>query len=88
MLDTAALYVERGYVDDELFMQEWGYVYAGILESSRNFMAERIARNAYPSSAAWSHFLRLAGHAVERELTNQATQTKEADGSALPPAGP
>jgi len=28
MLDVAALYVERGYVDKSLFVDEWGSVYS------------------------------------------------------------
>src|SRR6185437_15728065 len=30
VLDIAALYVERGYLDEQLFMQEWGLAYANI----------------------------------------------------------
>lgn len=30
MLDITALYAEQGYIDREIFMQEWGFVYASI----------------------------------------------------------
>jgi len=66
LLDIAALYAEQGYVDRELFMQEWGFVYAAISKHGRHFINERIRRTAISARFAWPHFQSLAEQAVER----------------------
>ncbi len=67
MLNLAALYVEYGYVDKELFMLDWGFVYASILENCQHFITERVERNsAFPQ--AWSHFQFLATQAAAGDL--------------------
>jgi hypothetical protein len=73
VLNLAALYVEYGYIDEELFMLDWGFVYAGILENCQHFIAERVERNsAYPQ--AWSHFQFFAMQAAARDLDDYATR--------------
>jgi hypothetical protein len=67
MLDTAALYVERGYVDAELYMKEWGFTYKAIMEHARYFLAERIERNAAPNPQPWVHFFSFAVQATKRD---------------------
>ena len=67
MLDTAALYVEHGYIDGELYMKEWGYTYKNILEHAQYFLAEREERNAAPNPRPWGHFFSFANQAAERE---------------------
>lgn len=69
MLDVAALYVERGYVDRSLFNQEWGFTYASILESARYFIAERASRGVRPGPQPWPHFQRLASQATDCTLS-------------------
>jgi hypothetical protein len=67
MLDTAALYVERRYIDGELFMEEWGYTYRQMLEHASYFLAERVERNAVPNPHPWGHFYSFAKQATKRE---------------------
>ena len=62
MLDIAALYVERGYIDKSLFMEEWSSVYAGLKESVVMLVMERAKSN--PSYMwSWPHFQALANEA-------------------------
>ena len=63
MLDVAALYVERGYIDKSLFMGEWGAVYGRILDSAQYFIVDREARNTAYSNRSWPHFRALADEA-------------------------
>ena len=69
MLNMAALYVEYGYVDKELFMLDWGFVFASIFENCQHFIAERIERNSVQPQA-WPHFRHLAMEAAAREWDN------------------
>lgn len=89
MLDTAALYVERKYIDGELFMQEWGYTYKNILEHARYFLDERIERNAAPNPHPWRHFFHFATQATLHEWPDSAgNYLGSPSGSELqPPAG-
>jgi hypothetical protein len=73
MLDIAALYAEQDYVDRELFMQEWGFVYATIVEHGRHFINERVRRTALSAKFAWPHFQSLAGQAVDRSSDGERT---------------
>jgi hypothetical protein len=67
MLDTAALYVERGYIDAGLYMDEWGLTYKAILKHARYFLAERLERNAIPNTRPWVHFFSFAVEAAKRD---------------------
>jgi hypothetical protein len=67
MLDIAALYAEQGYVDRELFMQEWGFVYVAIFKHGRHFIDERVRRTAISPRFAWPHFQSFAQQAVDRD---------------------
>lgn len=66
MLDIAALYAEQNYIDCEMFMQEWGFVYESISEHARHFINERIARSGMRSQFAWPHFQSFAIQTVDR----------------------
>lgn len=66
MLDIAALYAEQGYIDREIFIQEWGFVYESIYEHARYFINERIARSGMLSQFAWPHFQSFAIQAADR----------------------
>jgi hypothetical protein len=70
MLDIAALYAEQDYVDRELFMQEWGFVYAAIFEHGRRFINERVRRTELSAKFAWPHFQSLAEQAVDRSRSD------------------
>jgi hypothetical protein len=65
MLDIAAFYAEQRYVDYELFMQEWGFVYERISKYGQHFITERITRTEIASRFAWPHFQSFAAQAVD-----------------------
>ena len=65
-LDDAALYVHKGYIDRELFMEKWAGVYARCLDSGRHFLREREIRDPYTSADEWQDFLDLAEEAIAR----------------------
>jgi hypothetical protein len=77
MLDVAALYEEQGYIDGELFMREWGPVYARIRENSGYFIAERTARSVAPVDPAWPHFQSLARRATAPVQTENRQAIEE-----------
>jgi hypothetical protein len=60
MLDVAALYVERGFIDRSLFVAEWGDVYSGLQKASAMLVAQRAHRSSTYSTWSWPHFQRLA----------------------------
>jgi hypothetical protein len=66
-LDIAALYVERNYIDEKTFMEEWGYTYKDIFEHARSFITERLERNAAPHPHPLGHFHSFALKATDRE---------------------
>jgi len=66
-LDTAALYVERRYINQDLFMEEWGYTYKDIFSHAQFFITERIERNAAPHPQPIGHFHSFAIKANRRE---------------------
>jgi hypothetical protein len=73
MLDAAALYAERRYLDRNLFMEEWGYTYKNILKHARYFMTERIDRNAPPHPRPVEHFFSFAMEAADRKWVARDT---------------
>lgn len=64
MMDVAALYVKRGYIDKALFMGEWAPVYARARANGLRFIAERTDRQGAGSWTAWPHFQALAAEAA------------------------
>lgn len=60
MLDVAGLYVEQGYVDKSLFIQEWGSVYSALHEGPMKLIAERAVRGPSYHTWSWPHFQALA----------------------------
>jgi hypothetical protein len=73
MLDTAALYAERAYIDGGLFMEEWGYTFKNMLKHAEYFMAERKDRNALPNTRPIVHFFAFAEQAANHEWPEQET---------------
>ena len=65
MLDVAALYVERGYIDKSLFMSEWSTVYLELREKFLMLIAER-AKSDRSYMWSWPHFRTLADEAYEK----------------------
>jgi hypothetical protein len=59
MLDIAALYVEQGYIDREIFMKSWEFVYDGIFEHAQHFINERLTRSGMSRQFAWPNFQSL-----------------------------
>ena len=62
MLDVAALYVEQGYIDKKLFMEEWGALYLSLREKFLMLLRER-AKNDASYMWMWPHFQALADDA-------------------------
>lgn len=62
MLDVAALYAERGYIDVDSFMGDWAFVYANISEHGRYFITERAERSR-TTFQNWPHFRSFAERA-------------------------
>jgi hypothetical protein len=81
MPDIAALYVERGYIDSELFFQEWGFTYASILEHAEYFIDERASRIVRSAGRSWQHFRFLAGQAAKGPWSNENASTQLAEHS-------
>jgi hypothetical protein len=65
MLDFAALYVKKGYIDKEVFIGEWGVVYAEVREHFLLFIKER-AKDDPSYMWSWRHFQALADEASDR----------------------
>lgn len=59
MFDIAALYVEQGYINKELFISEWGNVYFELRANLLLLIAER-AKDGRPHLWSWPHFKSLA----------------------------
>ena len=62
MLDVAALYVEQGYIDKKLLMEEWGALYLSLREKFLMLLRER-AKNDASYMWMWPHFQALADDA-------------------------
>jgi hypothetical protein len=62
MLDVAALYVERGYIDEKLFLEEWGTLYLSLREKFLILLSER-AKTGQSYMWMWPHFQALADDA-------------------------
>lgn len=62
MMDVAALYVEHGYIDKKLFMQEWGALYSTLREKFMIILRER-ASTGQSYTWMWPHFQALADDA-------------------------
>ena len=60
MYDIAGMYVERGYVDRELFLAEWGKTYGRAWLASAAFLTVRFGAQAQ----GWSHFRSLGRQAA------------------------
>jgi hypothetical protein len=63
MLDVAALYVKQGYIDKQLFMEEWGTLYLSLREKFLILLAERAKTDNRSYMWSWPHFQALADDA-------------------------
>jgi hypothetical protein len=61
MLDTLGLYVECGFVEQDLVLTEWGYVLAELAEPASHFVETGVGLNG---RKPWPHFSALATDAV------------------------
>lgn len=59
MLDLAALYVDKGYVDKAMFISEWGPVYLGLRHKFLILTTAR-AKTDETYLRSWPHFRQLA----------------------------
>ncbi|MFL6123729.1 hypothetical protein [Actinophytocola sp.] len=68
MLDFAALYVKQGYIEKNLFIDEWGVVY---VELRKHFLllVEEKAKDDPSYMWSWRHFKTLADEASLRLAT-------------------
>lgn len=62
MLDVFALYAERGYVDKNLVLSEWGWVYVMVWRHGQHFARIRSSDLSLPT-APWPHLQTLASEA-------------------------
>ena len=76
VLDIAALYVERGYLDEQLFMQEWGLEYANILKHAQYFIDERASQAVASADKTWPH-LQFLGARATRHLAGHDSLGQE-----------
>jgi hypothetical protein len=60
MLDTVGLYVERGYVEPELVLTEWGHVLSELDRHARHLVEAGHVDGKKP----WPHYQYLAAQAV------------------------
>jgi hypothetical protein len=81
MLDVAALYVERGYIDKDLFLEEWGFTYASILGHAEYFIEERASRIVRSAIRSWPHFRLLARQSAESSRSNESVNAELAEPS-------
>jgi hypothetical protein len=77
MFDIFAMYVQRGYIDRELALEEWGHSFARTFRQSQPFIADRLAVQRW---SAWPHLRSFGPQAV-------AWHEKDARGSAEGQAG-
>lgn len=61
MLDTLGLYVECGFVEEDLVLTEWGHVLAELEKPARYFVETGLGLNG---RKPWPHFSALAEAAV------------------------
>lgn len=52
MFDILAMYVDRGYIDKSLALEEWGHSFARTFRQAQPFIADRLAVQSW---AAWPH---------------------------------
>lgn len=62
MLDIAAFYAERGYIDKKMFLEEWGYLCLSLRENLLVLLAER-AKADHLYIWMWPHLRALADEA-------------------------
>lgn len=62
MLDILGLYIEKGFVEDNLVLEEWGYVLAELQPHAAHLISERTRNRHRPP---WPHYRRLAGRASD-----------------------
>lgn len=84
MFDIAALYIERNYIDQQLFLEEWGYTYAGTWGRAQFFIAERLARQAPNTWSAWPHFQSF-GRYASQWVQQQSPASVSSTASSLAP---
>lgn len=82
MLDFAALYAEKGYVDKDEFVGEWGRAYAHLRQNGQHFIEERAARIGESSESEWRHFQALAQETAGRSGSKGSATLPDAAGSA------
>ena len=62
MFELLAFYVDRGYIDKDLMLQEWGHTYARAWSHGRHFVAERLEREQ-DGWSGWPHLQTLGPEA-------------------------
>jgi hypothetical protein len=61
MLDMLSLYVEKGFVEKDLVLEEWGHVVADLDDNAAIFVKNRTTNNRRP----WIHFKDFSAEAVK-----------------------
>ncbi|WP_437055836.1 hypothetical protein [Streptomyces sp. enrichment culture] len=61
MLDMLSLYVEKGFIERDLVLEEWGHVLADLDDNAAIFVKDRTMNNRRP----WVHFQDFSADAVK-----------------------
>lgn len=61
MFDILAMYVERGYIDRDVALSEWGHSLARTFRQAEPFMRDRFAEQTWK---AWPHFRSFSSSAI------------------------
>lgn len=62
--ELLAFYVQRGYIDKQLMLEEWGHTYARAWLHGRHFVVERLERER-DGWSGWPHLQTLAPEAEQ-----------------------
>jgi len=69
MLDLAALYIQHGYIDRSLFLEEWASTYSNLKESTILLVNARRRRDLDYNDWQWPHFQALANALRGNDVT-------------------
>jgi hypothetical protein len=72
MFDILGCYVLRGFIDEQLVLEEWGHTYAGVWTHGQHYVAERAVRENLTWSA-WPHFQTFGEKASAWALSHPRT---------------
>jgi hypothetical protein len=78
MLDSAALCIERGYLDKSLFLGEWASTYSGLKEKVIMLVSARKKHDLDYNDWPWPHFQALADALLGNDVMAQVAGASQA----------